>query len=113
MTPQEDEKKYQIGLSLINGVGDIVGKKLLAHFGSAKAIFKANKNSLEKIDGIGKVLIDAILNADVLKRAEHELQFINKENIQHFFYGDKNYPFRLKQCIDSPLNLFYKGDIDW
>ena len=113
MTPQEDEKKYQIGLSLINGVGDIVGKKLLAHFGSAKAIFKANKNSLEKIDGIGKVLIDAILNADVLKRAEYELQFINKENIQHFFYGDKNYPFRLKQCIDSPLNLFYKGDIDW
>jgi len=26
----EDEKKYQIALSLIEGVGDVIGKKLLA-----------------------------------------------------------------------------------
>ena len=43
MTPQEDEKKYQIALSLIDGVGDITGKKLLAQFGSAKGVFFAKK----------------------------------------------------------------------
>ena len=43
MTPQKDEKKYQIALSLIDGVGDIVGKKLLAQFGSAKEVFFAKK----------------------------------------------------------------------
>ena len=32
----EDEKKYQIALSLIQGVGDVIGKKLLAFTGSAK-----------------------------------------------------------------------------
>ena len=36
MTPQKAEKKYQIALSLIDGVGDIVGKKLLVQLGSAK-----------------------------------------------------------------------------
>ena len=39
MTPQKDEKKYQIALSLIDGVGDIVGNKLLAQFGSTKGVF--------------------------------------------------------------------------
>jgi len=35
----EDEKKYQIALTLIEGVGDVIGKKLLAFTGSAKAVF--------------------------------------------------------------------------
>ena len=36
-----------------------------------------------------------------------------KEGVNHLFYSDKHYPNRLKQCEDAPLNLFYKGDIDW
>ena len=44
-----DEKiKYQIGLTLIDGVGDIIAKKLLINFGTAKAVFCAKKNELEK-----------------------------------------------------------------
>mgnify|MGYP006137354477 CR=1 FL=1 len=109
----EDKKKYQIALTLIEGVGDIVGKQLLANLGSAKAIFYAKKKELEKINGIGKVLVKSILSADVLARAEQELTFIEKEGIQHIFYGDKNYPNRLKQCEDAPLNLYFKGNIDW
>ena len=38
----EDKKKYQIALSLIEGVGDVIGKKLLAFTGSAKAVFLRN-----------------------------------------------------------------------
>jgi len=59
----EDKKKYQIELSLIEGVGDVIGKKLLAFTGSAKAVFFAQRNELEKIEGIGKVQCeDAPLN---------------------------------------------------
>ncbi len=108
-----DDKKYQIALTLVEGVGDVIGKKLLSHLGSAKAVFFATKEQLLKIDGIGKILIETILNTDVLGRAEKELKWMEKNNIQHLFYGDKNYPNRLKQCIDAPLNLFYKGEIDW
>jgi len=109
----EDEKKYQIALSLIEGVGDVIGKKLLAFTGSAKAVFFAKRKDLEKIDGIGKVLIKAILSADVLARAEQELKWMEKEGVNHLFYGDKLYPNRLKQCEDAPLNFFFKGNIDW
>ena len=70
----EDEKKYQIALTLIDGVGDVIAKKLLAFTGSAKAVFFAKRNELEKIEGIGKVLVRAILSADVLARANQELK---------------------------------------
>ena len=110
---QEDEKKYQIALPLIEGVGDIVGKKLLAYFGSAKAVFFASREEFLSIEGIGKVLVNSILNTDALVMAEKELNWIEKEGINHLFYADKIYSMRLKQCEDAPLNLFYKGNIDW
>ena len=109
----DDEMKYQIGLPLIDGVGDIIAKKLLIHFGTAKAVFYAKKKELEKIEGIGKYLINSILSTDALTRAEQELKWIEQEGINHLFYADKKYPMRLKQCEDAPLNLFYKGNIDW
>ena len=109
----EDEKKYQIALTLIEGVGDVIAKKLLAFTGSAKAVFFAKRSELEKIEGIGKVLVKAILSADVLTRAVQELKWMEKEGVSHLFYADKHYPNRLKQCEDAPLNLFYKGNIDW
>ena len=52
----EDKKKYQIVLSLIEGVWDVIGKKLLAFTVSAKAVFFAKRSELEKIEGIGKAL---------------------------------------------------------
>ena len=45
----DDEIKYQIGLTLIDGVGDIIAKKLLIYFGTAKAVFCAKKKELEKL----------------------------------------------------------------
>ena len=109
----DDEIKYQIGLTLIDGVGDIIAKKLLIYFGTAKAVFCSKKKELEKIDGIGKYLINSILSTDALTRAEQELKWIEQEGINHLFYADIKYPMRLKQCEDAPLNLFYKGNIDW
>jgi DNA processing protein len=61
MTHQKDGKKYQIALSLIDGVGDIVGKKLLAQFGSAKGVFFAKRKELQKIHGIGSILLTQLL----------------------------------------------------
>jgi DNA processing protein len=83
MKVSEDEKKNQIALSLIEGVGDKIGKKLLAYFGSAKAIFLSSKSDLEKVDGIGKVLVNSIINTNVLSKAVEELKFIEEQGIQH------------------------------
>nr|NQU91939.1 DNA-protecting protein DprA [Bacteroidota bacterium] len=100
---------YQIGLTLLPGVGDILGKKLVAYCGGVEEVFRQKRRVLEKIPGIGEKLINAILTQNVLQRAEEEIEFIEKNNITALFYLDNNYPVRLKNCIDSPIMLYYKG----
>ena len=103
---------YEIGITVIPGIGDILAKKLIAYCGSVEGVFKEKKAHLMKIPGIGKTLADVVKSADVLKRAESEMEFISKYKIRTFFYLDKGYPQRLKNCIDGPVMLYYKGNAD-
>lgn len=107
------ELHYQIGLTLLEGIGDVLAKNLVAYCGSADQVFKTNKAQLEKIPGIGTVLAKAIVkNTEVLHRAAKEVQFINDHNIQPLFFTNQHYPKRLKHCHDAPVLLYYKGNAD-
>jgi len=103
---------YKIGITLIPMVGVIKAKQLIAYCGSAEAVFKEKKQLLLKIPEIGEVTAAAIVNQDVIKRAEQEITFIEKRNITPLYYLDKEYPLRLKQCDDSPIMLYYKGNAE-
>ncbi len=102
--------KYQIGLTLIPGIGDIVGKKLMAYCGGVDAIFNENKNALLKIPGIGTTTVNSIISQKILHKAEAEISFIEKHNIKPLFYTDNEYPARLLNCEDGPLLVYYKGE---
>ena len=53
----DEELVYVLALLKVEGVGDIIAKKLLTHCGSASEIFKSKLSQLESIDGIGSVLL--------------------------------------------------------
>lgn len=103
---------YQIAITLIPGIGDINGKKLIQHCGSAEAVFREKKKNLLRIHGIGRASAEAIVNQNVLSIAEEEIRFIEKHGIKTFYFKDKEYPYRLKDCIDSPVMLYYLGETD-
>lgn len=44
--------------------------------------------------------------------ASKELEFIEKHQIKTYFYKDENYPYRLTHCVDAPLILYAKGNVD-
>ncbi len=103
---------HQIGITLIPGVGDINGRKLISHCGGVEAVFKERKEALLKIPGIGSATVNSIISQSVLKRAEEEIAFIEKHNISSLFYLDKSYPRRLGHCADAPMMVYYKGSAD-
>jgi len=103
---------YRIGITLIPGVGDVNGKKLISYCGSPEAVFREKRKALMKIPGIGEATVNSILSQKVLERAEKEITFIEKYSIQPLYYTDKEYPVRLKHCVDSPIMLYYKGNAD-
>lgn len=108
----EQDLFYVLALLRVEGVGDIMAKKLLANFGSAEDIFKAKTNQIAAIDGVGSVLLKNLKDKTVFEKANKELDFITKNNIQVSFFKDENYPDRLKHCIDCPVLIFSAGNIN-
>ena len=103
---------YQIAITLIPGVGDINAKKLIAYCGSAEAVFQEKRTHLMKIPGMGRATVDSIKSARTLERVEKEIEFIEKNSIRTLYYLEKEFPQRLKHCIDSPVLIYYKGNAD-
>jgi DNA processing protein len=102
--------KHKIALGIIPRIGDINARKLVSHFGSVEAVFRESYRSLTKIPGIGSGLAKYISDRSYLKVAEKEAEFVTKHNIRTYFYLDNDYPFRLRQCDDSPVVFFFKGN---
>lgn len=101
---------YKIALSLIPDVGPILARKLVAYIGSVEGVFKESKSKLEKVPGIGKLKVNGMNIPALLKQAEEELDYLQTNNINHIFYLDDDYPYRLKECEDAPIVLFYRGE---
>jgi len=109
----EEELHYLLALQRVPNLGDISAKKLLARVGSAKAIFKSSKESLNKIEGIGPFKLKGLNEKIQLVEAEKELQFALKQKVKVLAYSDANFPQNLLHCPDSPLVLFYKGSVSF
>lgn len=107
-----EELFYSIALTLVPQIGAVQGRVLVETMGSAAAVFKSRKQSLEKIAGIGPVRAGNIKNFDGLNRVERELIFLEKFRIRPLLFHQPGYPNRLKHCEDPPLVLFYRGNAD-
>lgn len=101
---------YQLALTQVPNIGDVQAKILAEEFGTAEAIFKAKKSTLEKIEGIGEVRANSIKKFDAFNEQEDEIKFIEKYKIKPLFLTDADYPKRLLHCYDPPTLLFYRGN---
>jgi DNA processing protein len=108
-----NELFYLLALSQVEGVGDIVAKKLISHCGSAENVFKSKLKALKAIDGVGEVLVKNLKDKSIFEKAEQELQYIQNENIKVLYFQNEDYPDRLKHCIDGPVLLFASGNLDF
>ncbi|WP_431243504.1 DNA-processing protein DprA [Flavobacterium sp. P21] len=108
----DQELFYLLALLKVDGVGDIMAKKLIKHCGSAEAVFKAKAVQIANIDGIGAVLLKNLKDKSVFEKASFELEFIHKEKINISYFQDEDYPDRLKHCIDAPVLIFTSGKIN-
>lgn len=107
-----EELQYVLALQHISNLGDTTAKKLIGHFGSAKNIFQQKKSDLLKLPGIGTSRIRDFNNASHLKAAEEELRFIEDNKLKVLYFRDADYPEKLKHCIDGPVLMFQRGNIN-
>ncbi len=109
MNHPDELLKCKIALSQLPGIGPMLARVLVSYCGGVKEIFQMKKVQLERIPGIGVEKAKNIFQKEVMLNAEKEVSFIRKHSIDAFFYIDKEYPARLKNCEDAPILLFFKG----
>ena len=60
---------YQIALTLVPGIGDVLGKKLVTYCGSAEAVFREKTKLLAKVPRVGGKILEALSDKSILERA--------------------------------------------
>lgn len=106
----QDEQIYTLALTRIPGLGLMGAYNLVRTLGSASAIFQYRKELKELLPEVSDKLIKALDCPEAFHRAEEELKYAEKNQIQCITLNDATYPSRLKECEDAPLALFYRGN---
>lgn len=104
-----EERLYLLALAQMKGVGDVLARRLLEHFGSAQAIFEAPKAALKKLEGMErkyKIFQEPWERSKVVK----ELHFMERNEIAMHSIISNSYPHSLKEISDAPYLLFSQGN---
>ncbi len=102
--------RYYIWLQSALGQGNAKAIKILEHFGSAEAVFKASGEERAK---------SRLFSAKELARMEavpltNSLEIMarcREEDIDIIPFGDRRYPICLANIFDAPLVLYVKGQV--
>jgi len=102
-------------LGFCGGIGPVLGRILIEHFGSARAVFGAAPQALLQIPGVSQKA-----HYNIIHSAKSNFNEAREYVKQHIALGisvvsisQESYPYRLKELADAPLCLYYKGDIEW
>ncbi|MFH1671416.1 MAG: DNA-processing protein DprA [Candidatus Portnoybacteria bacterium] len=102
------EKKYFNAFNLIDGVGPITFKKLLARFKLLERAWSANITELGQA-GLDRRTIGLIQRQKPKIDPDLEMEKLSKENIDLITFNDRDYPKLLKEIYAPPALLYIRG----
>ena len=100
-----------VALSLTPGLGPTRSRKLVEHFGSAEAVFRASLTELEGT-GMQAVAAQSIASGKSAELAREEIARAAAAGIAIVSMDDLCYPPRLKEIYDPPLILYVRGAVE-
>ncbi len=98
-------------LHLADGVGPIRLARLLAYFGTVDDVLGASRSALQRVEGVGPAVAQAIVEARKDDRAERELEQAARLGIRILGLTDADYPARLATIPDPPTCLYVRGGL--
>jgi DNA processing protein len=102
--------KYQVGFSLIPGIGRVKLAQLEDHFGNLENAWKASPGELKQA-GLDRGSINAITSLVPKISLEAEMEKLVRYNIKVLGYKDDGYPSRLQEIYDYPPLIYIRGSL--
>ena len=104
---------YSIALTQCPGIGHRGAKLLIDELGSAQAVFEHRKEIPDLLPEASARVCEALECPEALERAKREMEFVEKNHLTCLTLQDEAYPTRLRECVDAPVVLFFKGHCDF
>lgn len=105
-----EERKYYIALSCVEGMGPVQFNRLLKYFGTAKNIWQANLGDLHALN-LGQKLLEHFLETRKNLDIEETMMALSKFKVTVLTPQDAGYPERLKQIYSPPFSLYVRGEL--
>lgn len=86
-------------------------KRLLDHFGSPEAIFKASDGELAEVEGMTRKAQESLRAIDPLRVGKELEERVRRLDLKVVTWDSPLYPALLRQIPDPPLVLFIRGEI--
>jgi DNA processing protein len=107
----DERPSLWIALALTEGLGPTRARRLVEHFGTIEAVFRASLTELEAT-GIQAVSAQSLGTGKSLELAQEEIVKTKAAGVEVVTFDDANYPIRLREIYDPPLLLYIRGAID-
>ena len=111
VSPATAHLEEWLALSLTPGLGPTRSRKLVEHFGSADAVFRASLTELEGA-AIQAASAQSIATGKSTELAQEEIARAAAPGVTLLSMEDALYPRRLKEIYDPPLILYVRGDAE-
>jgi DNA processing protein len=112
-TTLSDTARDYLALQMTGDVGPIRLGRLIAHFGSARAVLSASMQELERVEGIGPRIARSIFasrgDSAIAEGVEHEIQRAAECGLRIICRDDPDYPEPLRSTPDPPICLYVRG----
>lgn len=99
-----------IALNMIRGIGPRTANQLLNQFGAPAQVFAASRLALGKA-GLKPETIQELHDAEILDKANAEIERLEKLGVQVITREDADYPALLREIHDPPIALYVRGDL--
>lgn len=104
---------YWIWFAQLNKISALLKQALLRHFHDPEEIYHSDENRLSAVEGMTQSTIQALEDKD-LAPAQMILEECQQKGIGILTLQDRAYPNRLRNTLDAPVLLYYRGKLpDW
>ena len=104
-----------LALKGIPGVGNLIFRRLVEHFGSPQAVLTADPKAIETVQGVSSRLASAIVARQAMPKADdrvdRHLDAIRQKGYRLVTLMEAEYPSLLRQIPDPPPFLYVHGTL--
>ena len=106
----EKSRLDHLALHFVPGIGSVMIRQLISHFGDATAVWQASKRELMAVRGFGPITYALLRKSgDFHSKAEACMASVVRNHISLLLHSEPEFPERRKHIPDAPSLLYYKG----